>query len=298
MINACETSITELVRRVDDDSDNQTTNAAQTEGDERPELLEQLTLLKWLFEAREQLQKQDFDASMQRLKMRSQAYREHCKAKGDYQQQFQEELRLAQHLQQNQHYFAEQATQRYSQLLEIVERHVSRGVEVQLSAFWDIAPALLEVVQKIPVQDAYSLAGLSVTIPGKELAENPSYRQFPLQYLLDTLTHAKKSAYQFIESQTNLLCLLHEVRTAAMSAELRLNEIRRVMSGAEAENARTDMMNVKRQREEEETGVLKERVGFLEGQWESALGKEIEVAVERVSRFLQEQGGWEEGMEV
>lgn len=297
MIETCETSISELVQRLDETAGAQHTISAQTEGDERPELLEELTLLKWIFEAREQLQKQDFDASMQRLVARSQAYLDHCHSIGDYAHQAIEEDRLNRHLQQSQYSFAEQATQRFRQLLDIVERHVSRGVEVQLSAFWDIAPALLEVVDKIPAKDYYALENLQVRIPGNEFEDNPSYVQFPLQYLLHTLTHAKKSAYQFIESQTNLLCLLHEVRTATMSAEVRIMEIGRLLSGEDAEAVKGEMAEVRRQRENEETGVLKERVGCLEGQWDSALGGEIEAAVDGVTRVLSEVGGLEEGID-
>lgn len=295
MIQMCESGITELATRLDDATDTQQTTSAQTEGDECPELLEQLTLLKWIFEAREQLQKQDFDAAMQQMKGRSQASVDYWQSVCNYQQQKAESERLTQQLQLNQVYYGEQATKRYGQLLDIVERHVNRGVEVQLSAFWDIAPALLEIVQKIPIHDAYSLANFYVLVPSKEFADNPSYRQFPLQYLLQTLTHAKKSAYQFIESQTNLLCLLHEVRTASMSTEIRLSEIKRIMKGEDTEWVRQEMAEIRRQREDEETGVLKERVGCLEGQWESALGEEIEKVVEAVQRFLEDQGAGEDG---
>lgn len=299
LTRVCEGSITELVARLDESAQqNEHATAAQTEGDERPELLEQLTLLKWLFEAREQLQKQDFDAAMHRRKTRSNARIDDCRARGEYQQQLDEEARQAQQSQQDQYYYAEQATNRFSQLLHIVERHVSRGVEVQLSAFWDIAPPLLEVVQKIPAQKMHSLASVSMAIPMDELDENPSYRQFPLQYLLRMLTHAKKSAYQFIESQTNLLCLLHEVRTAASSADLRLAEIRNVMEGMSSDATKEQMMVVKRRREEEETAVLKERVGFLEGQWECALGEEFEMVLDRVGVFLKEHGGWDDGLDI
>jgi len=279
-------------------SENYPAMTAQTEGDERPELLEELTLLKWLFEAREQLQKQEFDAAMQRFRRRSATFTQHCQSTGDFQRKADEEARLARHLQQSQLAFAEQASNRFAYLLEIVEHHVNRGVEVQLSAFWDIAPPLLEVVHKIPVGDAYSLGTLSVLIPGAELADNPSYHQFPLQYLFTTLMHAKKSAYQFIESQTNLLCMLHEVRNAAMTAEVRMAEVKRYARGEDPDVVREEMMRLRRAREDEETGILKERAGVLEGQWGVALGEEIEATIDGVEGFLRDTGGWDEGLDV
>lgn len=286
----CEISIIELEQRLDGMAGEQ-----QTEGDERPELLEQLTLLKWIFEAREQLQKQDFDATIQRVKTRSQALIDHFHAVGDYERLMDEEQRMKQQGQEHQLSFAEQSTSRFSQLLEMVECHVSRGVEMQLSAFWDIAPGLLEVMQRVPHD--LDGSGFSVHIPQAEYQDNPTYRRFPLQYLLHTLDHAKKSAYQFIESQTNLLCLLHEVRTAAMSAEMRFVEMRRVVEGEDVERLRAEMSEVRKGREEEETAVLRERIGVLEGQWELALGEEVNGVLERVRRHLSGSGGWDDGMD-
>ena len=297
MMQSCETTITELVCRLDEAAESQELTSLQTEGDERPELLEQLTLLKWICEAREQLRKQDFDATAQRLKARSLTFTAHCRQTGEYQRLADEEARLESHLQASRLHFAEQANHRYTHLLSIIEHHVSRGVEVQLSAFWDIAPSLLEVVQRIPVSDSHELAHLSVLIPSAEIADSPSYRDFPLQYLLRTLTHAMKSAYQFIENQTNLLCLLHEIRTASMSAEARYMEMDRLGKGEDVERVKAEMVELRRRREEEETGVLKERVGILEGQWDHALGGEIEGVVQQVRASLQEMGGLDEGID-
>ncbi|KAL1297433.1 hypothetical protein AAFC00_004963 [Neodothiora populina] len=295
VVESCEASIRELVRQLDESwNTQQGVVVAQIEGDERPELLEQLTLLKWLFEAREQLRRQEYDQATQEMRRRSQVYIEQCRAAGEHRRQAEEEGRLGYHLQQAQLYFARHAKQRFDQLLEIVDQHVGRGVEIQLSAFWDIAPALGEVVQKIPAQDNYSLATLRIAIPPEEFVDNPGYQHYPLQYLMQTLTHAKKSAYQFIENQTNLLCLLHEVRTAAIAAETKFSEIGRVVNGERVDVVKAELTEVRRRREEHETGVLQERVACLEDQWDSALGKDITAVMGKAKAVLQEQGGWED----
>ena len=108
--------------------------------------------------------------------------------------------------------FEKEILKRYEDFLDTIEQNVTRGVEAQLSAFWDIAPGLLAIVQKVP----YRLEGFGIHIPPSEYDENPSYHDFPLQYLYSLLAHAGRSAYQFIESQINLLCLLHEVKTGVM----------------------------------------------------------------------------------
>src|SRR5690606_22265771 len=113
-----------------------------------------------------------------------------------------------------------EALQRIEQFMDVIEENVKRGVETHLSAFWDIAPPLLDLVQQIPDD----LDNLRIKIPPAEYQENPSYHEFPLQYLYSLLCHAEKSTYQFIESQTNLLCLLHEVKSGVMTTSCRLTE--------------------------------------------------------------------------
>ena len=119
--------------------------------------------------------------------------------------------------------------------------------------------------------------------------ENPSYVEFPLQYLYSLLGHAERASYQFMESQVNLLCLLHEIRGAEVGARMR------------AEVPPGDEEEVRRRREAEEeklTRDLKEKVGVVEGQWEDALGGEVRAVMERIRGELLLRGGWvEEGEE-
>lgn len=175
--------------------------------------------------------------------------------------------------------YAREALARTSELQDIVERNVARGVEDQLSAFWDIAPGLLEIVNAVPFADSDALARLEIKIPQHEYDENPQLARWPLQYLYSLLEHAHKSARQFIESQVNLLCLLHEVRGAAAKAAGRINDV-----DGRADERRLD-------------GDLKEKVGEVERQWREALGDGLERCKEGVRVWLVDNGGWVEGLE-
>ncbi|GAB7353725.1 hypothetical protein MBLNU459_g4123t1 [Dothideomycetes sp. NU459] len=290
----CGKCIDKLAQSLEEDARYDHTITAQIEGDERPELLEQLTLLKWLFEAKEQIQKQHLEVWSQQVKNEYMLNIRHFHMTGQFEAYEHEEKQLNDQLQQSQHRFAEHALSRFNSLLAIVERHVSRGVEMQLSAFWDIAPELLEIVQKIPED----LLGFEIAIPHTELAENPTYHDHPLQYLMTILNHAKQSAYQFIESQTNLFCLLHEVRTATTSASLRLVEMQRGGAGEDAARLHAVMEQTRRDKEDELTEDLKDKVGEVDRQWDAALGIALEQCVERVQVWLQETGGWDESLTV
>jgi hypothetical protein len=267
-------------------------NRAQEEGDEHPERLERLTLLKWIFEAREHLHKEMFDLHA----MRSDKYSEvilapyriaKAQAKIDEATAF-----FKKDGAERQVTFAKESLKRFEELQSIMEKNVSRGVEDQLSAFWDIAPGLLEVLQTIP----HHMGSLNVQIPPHEYDDTPSYHDHPLQYLHSVLCHAEKSAFQFIESQTNLLCLLHEVRTATTNSRLRLVEMeRKATTSAEPLPAmQADMDQARREAEEYLTRDLKDKVGEVERQWQEALGVEIRDVKERVRVFLEETGGMEE----
>ncbi|GAB7340453.1 hypothetical protein MBLNU457_6882t2 [Dothideomycetes sp. NU457] len=251
----------------------------QISGDEEPELLEQLTLLKWLFEAREQLHKESFDLSQQSMRL--------CGAP--------DHETLDNALRQT---FAKASASRFADLQATFSLHVSNGVEAQISAFWDIAPQLLDLIQQIPLSPS-ALQTLQIAVPPSEIIENPSYESFPQQYLYSTLSHAQKSSYQFIEAQINLLCLLHEVQVATAAAETRIQEVER--GQGMDEEGRIEVKSVmerrRREREEELTRELKDRVGEVEVGWNEALGHAVEETRRAVRGFLEEVGGWDEGLE-
>ena len=283
----------QLSSQLFDDARAQDPTATQEEGDEQPELLEKLTLLKWIFEAREGLHKELYDL----LSDRNDRYRDiviepyrlagrEDKVAGA--ERFFKEDALKRRVE-----FARGALGRTTEFMDVVEANVVRGVEVQLSAFWDIAPGLRSILDKIP---GIVTREFRIQIPAAEYEENPAYHEWPLQYLYSLLQHGGRSTYQFIESQTNLLCLLHEVKSAVATARARMMECERVGGGEDEEEVRIEVEGEKEMEGRALTEDLKEKVRCVEEQWESALGDALEEVKRRVRAFLEIEGGWE-GME-
>lgn len=282
--------IDELSSKLIDAAQNNTPDQTQEEGDEEPELLEKLTQLKWLFEAREQLYREIHELfSESNEKYRAVVTLPYKQSKNEDKVRETDDFFIKDAMDRRVQYEAD-ALARLETFMDVVEENVKRGVETHLSAFWDIAPSLLALVQQIPE----NLQGFQVQIPASEYEENPSYRQFPLQYLYSLLTHAEKSSYQLIESQTNLLCLLHEVKSAVMSANCKLMEAQRIRHGEPEDVVRREMQDWRAQEERELTADLKDRVATVEGQWTEALGSQIQALRERVKDQLISEGGWEE----
>lgn len=285
-IKLADTSLDKLSSRLFSDAQSQSPNLPQEEGDEQPELLEKLTQLKWLFEARETLHRKVYDLLSERNDRYKIIVLLPYKQSQNWEKHAEAELFFAKDAEERIFKFKQAVCKRAQSFLSVVENNISRGVEVQLSAFWDIAPSLLELLHKVPSQ----LDGFEVQIPADEYAENPSYYDHPLQYLYSLLGHAEKSTYQFIESQINLLCLLHEIRSHALAARYKVEAQGRASWAAEEEQ---------RREETRLTEDLKEKVGVVEGQWQEALGSEIMEVRERVRGALLEEGGWDdEGDEV
>ncbi len=292
-IERASASIEQLCSGLFNDAQASNPNQTQEEGDEQPELLEKLTLLKWFFESREQLHKEMFELESERndryknvivTPYRLAKNEDKLKEAEDFFKRDKQESRVT---------FEKETLRRFEDFMGVIEGNVTRGVEDQLSAFWDIAPGLLAVVQKVPSD----LDGLDILIPPDEYAENPSYYDFPTQYLYSLLAHAEKSAYQFIESQTNLLCLLHEVKTGVMTAGSRLLETQRYLAGEDFATVDGEMKAVRQDEEARLTLDLKEKVGLVEGQWGEALGKGLRECKDRVETFLVENGGWDESLQ-
>ncbi|KAK7723625.1 hypothetical protein SLS57_004439 [Botryosphaeria dothidea] len=269
-------------------------NQTQEEGDEQPELLEKLTLLKWIFEAREQLHKELFELEAQRNNLYKTLVVTPYMAVKNHDKVREAETFFAKDAQERKVAHEKQSLKRFEDFHGIVEENVTRGVEDQLSAFWDIGPGLLDIVQKVPenLTDDFQ-----ILIPPMEYEENPSYHEYPLQYLFTLLSHAQKSAYQFIESQTNLLCLLHEVKTGVMTANTKLLGTQRVLEGEDRQAVDEEMDMISRDEEQRLTMDLKEKVNLVEEQWREALGKGIEDCMDRVQVFLLERGGWDESLQ-
>ena len=186
--------------------------------------------------------------------------------------------------------FEAETLKRHEIFMDVIEENVTRGVEVQLSAFWDIAPPLMMVLQSIPED----LDNIGIQIPPTEYEENTTYHRFPLQYLYSLLSHTQRSTYQFIESQTNLLCLLHEAKTGVMASGCKLIEAQRLKGGEDEDTVRSEVRAVTKQQEQSLTADLKEKVEMVEGQWTEALGSRLEYTKRRVKDRLIRQGGWDD----
>ena len=263
-------------------------NLPQEEGDEQPELLEKLTLLKWIFEARETLHREIYDL----LTDRNDRYRNMVlipyRLSGNDEKLRGAEAFFAEDAAKRRAAFAGEALRRVELFRDVVEDTVARGVGMQVNAFWDLAPPLRRLLDKMPASTDL-FPGFRIQIPAAEYEENPVYRRHPLQYLFSLLLHAEKSTYQFIESQTNLQCLLHEVKEAVVTARAKL---------AEAEGRDPDCVEAERRVDMDAlTEDLKEKVRVVQDQWTGALGDAMRGVKERVGEFLLSTGGWDESLE-
>lgn len=269
--------------------------ATQEEGDEQPELLEKLTLLKWIFEASDTLHREVFDLVGERNDRYKEMVTLSYKLSGNLAKSEEAANFFAADATKRAIQFEKESVARTVAFMDVIESHVVRGVEVQLSAFWDIAPGLNEILEKIPTEITKKF---SVVIPTEEYEDNPGYRDWPLQYLWTLLEHGEKSAYQFMESQINLLCLLHEVKSTVAAAKGRVQdaELRAEAVSVDADMIEAKLESVKDERRKEErrlTDDLKEKVRCVEELWASALGTEMDEVKGRVKEFLVEEGGWE-----
>ena len=286
-INLANSSIDMLSGRLFSDAQSGSPNLPQEEGDEQPELLEKLTQLKWLFEARETLHHRVYNLLSERNDKYKAIVLLPYEQSQNHIKRAEAETFFTKDAQERRIAFDRAVHSRAQAFLAVIEHNVARGVEVQLSAFWDIAPSLLEILHKIPGR----IDGLDIQIPPAEFDENPSYYEHPMQYLYSLLGHAEKSTYQFIESQINLLCLLHEIRSHTLIERCRVNAHARDASLAAGDEQRREEVKL--------TEDLKEKVGVIEGQWEDALGRYLTEAREKIRDYLLEKGGGDdEGEEV
>ncbi|KAG0124818.1 hypothetical protein HOY82DRAFT_633339 [Tuber indicum] len=245
-------------------------------GDQVPELLEKLTCLKWVFDVREQLHREVFDL----LSERNRRYKEVVITPFFA-------SRLADKIREAEDFFTtdenarrlkadKESLSRYEGFLDLVENQVVKGVEKQISVFWEVAPLIMECFEKIPTD----LTNVHPIVPPEEYHENPAYLREPLRYLHSKIEMAEKSIYQFVEGQTNLLCLLHEVKTLSMVAGWKVR-----LPGPE--NSR--IQEERRGKEEAVlTEDLKEKVKMLESEWRESLGNLLEEVRGRVSRWIGE----------
>lgn len=285
-INALNHSIHSLQNEMFASAVNQNPDRPVQEGDDVPELLEQLTQLKWLFEAREHLHQELFELLSRRNHVYGAVVILPYKQAGHLDKARDTEAWFEADAAARQAAFRVESVRRHEAFFNSVEDNASRGIALQSSAFWDITPDLVDLVQKIP----NDLSQLDVLIPDDELSENPSYRQYPQQYLYLLLRHAQQSVYQYIEGQINLHCLAHEVKTAMLTAQYKAADARRRVAGE-----RTSYTDAAHKRDESElNNELKDRARTIEEQWQDSLGRHLTDTQERVREYLEVNGGWED----
>ncbi|GAB0135814.1 hypothetical protein EsDP_00004139 [Epichloe bromicola] len=268
----------------------------QEEGDDRPELLEKLTLLKWIFETRESLHRTIYDILSDRNTRYGEVVMTPYRLSGNHEKLKSAEAFFAEDAARRECAFANEVLDRARDFRSVLEKAVERGVALQLSAFWDIAPPLRRLLDSIPSD----LNGFGIQIPASEFEENPAYHDHPLQYLYSILTHTEKSTYQFIESHTNLLCLLHEVKEAVVNAKARVLETQVAEDDGTriALEERSQRAQLMRQSEDRRlTEDLKEKVREVQDQWNSALGEGIQNVKNCTREWLLSTGGWDETLE-
>lgn len=289
-IDKATACIDELQSKLFDDAQHGTPDQTQEEGDEKPELLEKLTQLKWLFEARELLHREMYELVSDRDEKYKAVVLLPYKQKANEEKICDTNAFFVKDALDRRVNHEASALARLESFLDVVEGNVARGVEIQLSAFWDIAPSLVALIEQIPAD----IDGFQIRIPPNEYEENPSYHRHPLQYLYTLVSHAEKSSYQYIESQINLFCLLHEVKSAVMRAHCKLVEAERTRQGEAEEIVRREMQESQADEERALTNDLKDKVATVEGQWAEALGSEIQGLRERVKEQLMREDGWED----
>ncbi|RFU71826.1 hypothetical protein TARUN_10435 [Trichoderma arundinaceum] len=268
----------------------------QEEGDDKPELLEKLTLLKWIFEQRESLHRAIYDL----LSDRNARYRDVVltpyRLSGNTEKLKSAEGFFKEDAEKREYAFANEVLNRAREFRSVMDEAVTRGIELQLSAFWDIAPPLCGLLDTIPTD----LEGFAVHIPASEYEENPAYHDHPLQYLYSLLLHAEKSTYQFIEAHTNQLCLLHEVKEAVVNAKARVLATQLAEVDGTPIRPEDRELRAKQMREVENrrlTEDLKEKVRVVQDQWNSSLGTAMTAVKERTGEWLLQTGGWDETLE-
>ena len=253
-------------------SSSQSINNREKEGEEIPELLEKLTLLKWLFDLKEILYREVHEL----LKDRNLRYKEvivtpfYDTRQGDRireAEEFFSKDELARRVEND-----KASLERFEKFLIIMEESVLKGVEIQISSFWDIAPLVSECFEKIP----HDLENVEPIVPPEEAHENPGYEENPLMYLKEKVYFAERSCYQFVEAQTNLLCLLHEVKTSLNKAKWRLRTSEGTTAGPGEQSEDEE--------EKRLTDDLKEKVRMLESEWNQAIGNQFEEVRERLDR--------------
>ncbi|KAI5853794.1 hypothetical protein BZA05DRAFT_417889 [Tricharina praecox] len=236
------------------------------DSEEQPELLEYLTALKWIFDVRETLHQSVFEMLTERNERYKSLTLGPLRTARD-QSRFQSTsafftqdaaTRLAE--------FNKQKILRHEQFMDFTENQVTLGVEEARSRFWEVAPLVMECLEKIPD----NLENVVPIIPPEESSEHPEWVQQPMRYLERKIAETEGAMRGLgVEEGEGLLCLLHGVKSA--------------LTRARAEAVHGDDG---RREERRLTEDLKEKVGMIEDEWREGLGGILERIKEDVEREM------------
>ncbi|KAK6339455.1 hypothetical protein TWF718_008868 [Orbilia javanica] len=255
---------------------------------EGPELLEKLNIMRSIFETRELL----YGEINTLIADRDSRYKEVTIApflnEGDTEGIKEAEEFFSDAAKQTQVTADKDAVERAKSFLDKVERDVIVGVESEVSNFWDVAPTLTELLERIPSD----LSNFRPIIPDEEFYSNADYAQFPLLYLKKKLDYVGNSIYQHAQAQMRLLNFSVDITLLWTNTKWALGDSERVLAGEEEQRA---VWQVERQKKEEEVKQTKnweEKVKIVQEEWSQSVGNKLSEIKKRIIDQLAQQDGW------
>jgi hypothetical protein len=245
--------------------------SSPNEPEEGPELLEHLTALKWIFDVRETLHRQVHDL----LTERSNRYQSLVLNNDPAHESF-----FISGARSRQVSYLSARVARHNDFLDLVEHHVTQGVEGARSRFWEIAPLVMECCEKIPID----LSGVVPIVPPEESVEHPEWSRQPIRYLERKLSEAEGAMRSLgVEEGESLLCLLHGVKSGITRARAEAEE-----AGA-SDGRGTGGFGESWIKSEEERLLsdLKDKVGMIEEEWREGLGAVLNGVRGRVEEVVE-----------
>ncbi|KAK6352636.1 hypothetical protein TWF730_009454 [Orbilia blumenaviensis] len=255
---------------------------------EGPELLEKLNIMRSIFETRELL----YGEINTLIADRDSRYKEVTIApflnEGDTDGIREAEEFFSDAAKQTQVTADKDAVERAKSFLDKVEKDVIVGVESEVSNFWDVAPTLTGLLEKIPTD----LSNFRPIIPDEEFYSNANYAQFPLLYLKKKLDYVGNSIYQHAQAQMRLLNFSVDITLLWTNTKWALGDSERILAGEEEQRA---VWQVERQKKEEEVKQTKnweEKVKIVQEEWSQSVGNKLSEIKKRIIDQLAQQEGW------
>ncbi|KAF3926720.1 hypothetical protein ABW21_db0204988 [Orbilia brochopaga] len=255
---------------------------------EGPELLERLNIMRSLFETRELL----YGEINALIADRDSRYKEVTIVPflndGDTEGIKEAEEFFADAAKQTKVTADKEAVERAKSFLDKVEKDVITGVESEVSNFWDVAPTLTGLLEKIPSD----LTNLKPVIPEDELYANSNYGKFPLLYLKKKLDYVGNSIYQHTQAQMRLLDFSVEITLLWTNTKWALGDSERVSAGEEDRRAVWQLERQKKEEEVRQTKNWEEKLKIVKEEWSQSVGNKLSEIKKRILDQLAQQDGW------